>query len=105
MDLAAILSARFVIPSAPRAVALLLAELSRPQPDLRRIVQFVGSDPGLSTRVLQAANASFFKLGGQVLCVSEALAVLRLAQVQTMVTSAASFTSPQSVPGLPMNQF
>ncbi len=105
MDLAAILSARFVIPSAPRAVALLLAELSRPQPDLRRVVQFVGSDPGLSTRVLQAANASFFKLGGQVLCVSEALAVLRLAQVQTMVTSAASFTSPQSVPGLPMNQF
>lgn len=105
MDLAAQLSARFVIPSAPRVVALLLAELARAQPDLRRIVQFIGSDPGLGTRVLQAANASFFKLSGQIYCVSEALAVLRLAQVQTMVTSAASFTASQSVPGLPMNQF
>ena len=54
MQLAEVLSPRFVIPSAPRVVALLLAELSRPQPDLRRVVQFINTDPALTTRVLQA---------------------------------------------------
>jgi len=105
MDPAALLSPRFVIPSAPRLVALLLAELARPEPDLRRVDQFISTDPALTTRVLQAANASFFKLVGQIHCVSEALAVLRLSQVQTMVTSAATLTSSRSVPGLALPQF
>jgi len=105
MDLAALLSPRFVIPSAPRLVALLSAELSRTQPDLRRIDQLIGSDPALATRVLQAANASFFRLSGRVLCVSEALALLRLSQVQTMVNSAAAQASFRSVPGLSLPQF
>ncbi|MBP8287386.1 MAG: HDOD domain-containing protein [Rhodoferax sp.] len=105
MQLAEVLSPRFVIPSAPRVVALLLAELSRPQPDLRRVVQFINTDPALTTRVLQAANAAFFNLSGQVHCVSEALAILRLGQVQAMVTSAAGFTTPRLVCGLSMTQF
>ncbi|MBP9904184.1 MAG: HDOD domain-containing protein [Rhodoferax sp.] len=105
MELAEVLSPRFVIPSAPRVLALLLAELARPQPDLRRVVQFISTDPALTTRVLQAANAGFFSLSGQVHGVSEALAVLRLGQVQAMVTSAAGFTSPRLVSGLAMAQF
>jgi len=105
MEIAALLSPRFVIPSAPRLVALLLAELNRQQPDLRRIDQLLGTDPALTTRVLQAANASFFKLTGQVHCVSQALALLRLGQVQTMVTSAASQASFRSMPGLALPQY
>ncbi|MFZ4626220.1 MAG: HDOD domain-containing protein [Rhodoferax sp.] len=105
MELATFLSPRFVIPSAPRLVALLLAELAQQQPDLRRIDQFISTDPALTTRLLQAANASFFKLGGQVHCVSEALALLRLSQVQTMVTSAAALASFRSMPGLVLPQF
>lgn len=105
MDLAALLSPRFVIPSAPRLVALLSAELSRAQPDLRRISQLISTDPALTTRVLQAANASFFKLSGQVHCVSQALALLRLSQVQTMVSSAASQASFRAMPGLSLPQF
>ena len=105
MELSTFLSPRFVIPSAPRLVALLLAELAKRQPDLRRIDQFISTDPALTTRVLQAANASFFKLVGQVHCVSEALAVLRLSQVQTMVTSAAALASFRSMPGLALPQY
>jgi len=105
MDLASLLSPRFIIPSAPRLVALLSAELSKPQPDLRRIDQLICTDPALTTRVLQAANASFFQLSGQVHCVSEALALLRLSQVQTMVSSAASQASFRSMPGLSLPQF
>jgi HD-like signal output (HDOD) protein len=105
MELAALLSPRFVIPSAPRLVALLSAELTKGQPDLRRIDQLISADPALTTRVLQAANASYFKLSGQVHCVSEALALLRLSQVQAMVSSAASQASFRSMPGLSLSQF
>ena len=105
MKLAEVLSPRFVIPSAPRVLALLLSELARPQADLRRIVQFISTDPALTSRVLQAANAAFFNLSGQVYCVSEALAILRLGQVQAMVTSAAASTSPRTLSGLAMTQF
>ena len=44
MELAALLSPRFVIPSAPRLVALLSAELVRAQPDLRRIDQLISQE-------------------------------------------------------------
>ena len=100
-----LLSARFNLPSRPKAVALLLMELSRPEPDLRRIDQLVSTDPALAMRLLQAANASYFKLSGQVHGISEALAVLRLGQVQAMVASATSLTSFQGGAGLDLVQF
>ncbi len=105
MQPAALLSSHFVMPSVPRVVALLLSELARPVADLRRIDQLVGTDPALTMRVLQTANDPASELSGQIHSVSEALAVLRLAQLQTMVTAAASGTSFRSVPGLPMQQF
>ncbi|MBB1076338.1 HDOD domain-containing protein [Rhodoferax sp. 4810] len=105
MEPAALLSSRFVMPSRPKAVALLLVELARPEPDLRRIDQLVSSDPALAMRLLQAANASYFKLAGQVHGVSEALAVLRLGQVQAMVASAASVVAFQGGPSFDITQF
>ncbi len=105
MDPAALLSSRFVMPSRPKAVALLLMELSRPEPDLRRIDQLVSSDPTLAMRLLQAANANYFKLTGQVHGVSEALAVLRLGQVQAMVASAASVAAFQGGAAFDITQF
>ncbi len=105
MEMAALLSTRFVMPSMARVVALLLVELARPEPDLRRIDQLISTDPGLTSRLLQAANASFFKLTGRVHSVSEALAVLRLGQVQAMVSSASALASFRAVPGLAMPQF
>jgi HD-like signal output (HDOD) protein len=86
-------------------MALLLTELAAPQPDLRRIDQLIGTDPALATRVLQAANAPFFKLSGQIHCVAEALAVLRLGQVQSMVSQAAAQASFKAVPGLDLPKF
>jgi HD-like signal output (HDOD) protein len=105
MELAALLTQRFVVPSVPRVVALLLTELGAPQPDLRRIDQLLGSDPALGLRLLQAANSPFFKLPGQIHSVAEALAVLRLGQVQAMVSQAAAQASFKALPGLPLIQF
>ncbi|MDR3368397.1 HDOD domain-containing protein [Rhodoferax sp.] len=105
MESPALLSSRFVMPSRPKVVALLLLELSRPEPDLRRIDQLASSDPALAMRLLQAANANYFKLVGQVHGVSEALAVLRLGQVQAMVASAASVVSFQNGADFDITQF
>lgn len=105
MELAALLSARFAMPSVPRVVALLLTELGADQPNLRRIDQLIGTDPALGLRLLQAANAAFFKMSGQIHSVAEALAVLRLGQVQAMVTQAAGQTSFKAVPGLQLTKF
>ena len=100
-----LLSARFAFPSRPKAVAQLLVELARPEVDLQRIDQFVSTDPALTLRLLQAANASYFKLTGQVHGVSEALAILRLGQVQAMVASTTSLASVQTGHGLNLADF
>lgn len=105
MNHSELLSSRFSLPSRPKVVALLLMELSRPEPDLRRIDQLVSTDPALAMRLLQAANASYFKLTGQVHGVSEALAVLRLGQVQAMVASAASLPPFQGGSAFDLVQF
>lgn len=105
MNPAELLSARFSLPSRPRAVAQLMVELARPDVDLQRIDQFVSTDPALTLRLLQAANASYFKLSGQVHGVSEALAILRLGQVQSMVASTTALASVQVGHGLNMADF
>lgn len=105
MKLADLLLQRLVVPSVPRVVALLLPELAASQPDLRRIDQLMATDPALGLHLLQAANAPFFKLGGQIHSVSEALAVLRLSQVQGLVSQAASQATVTHWPGLPLGAF
>ena len=64
MKLSALLELQFNLPSIPKVVALLLSELDRPEVDLRKITQLISTDPALTTRLLQLANSSFFKLSG-----------------------------------------
>lgn len=100
-----LLSARFALPSRPKAVAQLLVELARPNVDLQRVDQYVSTDPALTLRLLQAANANYFKLSGQIHGVSEALAILRLGQVQAMVATKTARASVQTGHGLDLAQF
>ena len=105
MELADLLAQPSPLPSSPRVLALLLTELNQLQPDLRRVDLFIKADPVLTLRVLQVANASFFKLSGQVFSVPQALALLRLDHVQSMVGQALAQTSFKGDAGLPLMQF
>ncbi len=105
MRLFELASQHFDMPSIPKVMALLLTELARGEPDLRRIDQLLSTDPALTARVLQAGNASFFKLSGCLHSVAEALAVLRLGQVQSIVAAAAASATFKSVPGVALTQF
>lgn len=105
MKLNALLELQFNLPSIPRVVALLLTELDRPEVDLRKVTQLISTDPALTTRLLQLANSSFFKLSGKINSVSEALALLNLAHVRTMAQAAASVASLKAVPGIQLQRF
>ena len=105
MKLNDLLALQFVLPSIPKVVALLLSELDRDEPDLKKVSQLVSTDPALTTRLLQLSNSGFFKLSGKINSVSESLAILGLGHVRTMVAAAATSASFKSVPGINLQQF
>ena len=105
MNLSALLEQTFNLPSIPKVVALLLNELDRPELDLKTVNQLISTDPALTTRFLQLANADFFHFSGKVNSVSEALALLNLAQVRIMAREAAAAASLKAVPGINLQQF
>lgn len=104
MLLQELLAAPFVLPSIPKVVALLLSEVERAQPDLKKISQLISTDPALTTRLLQIANSGSFKLAGQVRSVPEALAIVGLRHVRAMTQAAASKASPKVLPGIALQQ-
>lgn len=105
MELNALLALPLVLPSIPKVLALLLSELGRAEPDLKTITKLISTDPALTTRLLQTANAGFFQLSGKINSVSEALAILSLAHVRTMAVQAASGISLKAVPGINLQHF
>ena len=105
MNLNALLELQFTLPSIPKVVALLLAELDRADVDLRKVTRLISTDAALTTYVLQYANTEFKDLRGKIHSVSEALALLKLSQVRATVQSAASSASVKAVPGIHLQQF
>lgn len=105
MDLNALLAVPVTLPSLPKAVALLTTELALPEPSLRRINLFFGMDPALAARLLQEANGPAFQAPYTVSGIPEALALLSLAQLRTLVATAPLGTTSRSVPGVNLQQF
>jgi HD-like signal output (HDOD) protein len=105
MELNALLASTIVLPSIPKVIALLLSDLGRDNPDLRIITQLISTDPALTTRLLQTANAGEFKLSGKVSSVTEAVAILGLSHIREMATQAASAASLRALPGINLQQF
>lgn len=105
MELDALLASDIVLPSIPRVVALLMLELDKEEPDLRRITQLISTDPALTARLLQLANSASFRLERRVNGVAEALAVMGLSHVRTLVSAAAVGGAFNGVAGINLNQF
>jgi HD-like signal output (HDOD) protein len=105
MELTALLEQPFDLPCIPRVVAILLFELERPEADLKRISQLLSGDLGLTARLLQTANDTYFGLSGQIRSVPESLALLGLGHARSMVAAALPKASLKSVPGVNLQQF
>ncbi|MDA8520320.1 HDOD domain-containing protein [Acidovorax sp. NCPPB 4044] len=105
MELNALLEMPVALPSHPRAVALLMAELAHAEPSLRRLTQIFCTDPALAARLLELANTPAFQAPRAICGVPEALALVGVPQLQTLVGSAALGTTSRSVPGVNLQQF
>lgn len=105
MLLRELLASEFVLPSIPKVVALLLSELAREQPDLKKISQLISTDPALTVGLLQISNSALFKLSGQLRSVPESLAVVGLAHVRSLAQTAATKASLKAVPGIRLQQY
>ncbi len=105
MHLDDLLDSQLALPSIPRVIALVLSELNREEPDLRRISHDINTDPGLAARLLRLANSAQFQLTNRIGGVSEALAVLGLDQVRTLTMAAGVAGVFKKVPGMDMHQF
>jgi HD-like signal output (HDOD) protein len=105
MTLDELLQQAKAIPSIPRVVSEVTAELDRDEPDARRIAELVATDPGLTARLLKLANSPFFGLVRQVGSVGEAIAVLGFNHLRTLVQAVALGASFKRVPGVNLEQF
>lgn len=105
LTLKELLACNVALPSIPKIIALLLNELDRAEPDLRKISQLINTDPVLATRLLQLANSAQFQLSSRIASVSEALALMGLDQVRSLATAAAVTGAFRAIPGIDMNQF
>lgn len=105
MELHALIAQQQPLPSLPRAVALLMSELAQPEPSMRRLNLLFGTDPALAAGLLELANSPTFQAPGQIEGIPQALALLGVAQVRGLVTTAPLGTTSRSVPGVNMQQF
>jgi HD-like signal output (HDOD) protein len=105
LTLEELLASKVALPSIPKVIALLLSELDRDEPDLKKISQLINTDPVLTTRLLKLANSAQFQLANKIGSVSEALALMGLNQVRSLTTAAAVASAFKAVPGMDMHQF
>ena len=105
MELNELLASEAALPSIPKAVALLLSELARPEPDLRKLGQLIGTDPALTTRLLTLANSAMFQLSRKVSSIPEALAILGIDHLRSLAQAAALGLSFRTVPGVNLQHF
>jgi len=100
-----LLDSDIALPSIPKVIAVVLSELNREEPDLRKISTEINTDPALTACVLRLANSAQFQLTQKVGSVSSALALLGFDQVRGLAIAAGLSVAFKKVPGIDMPQF
>ena len=105
MELEALLNYPRALPAMPRAVSDLLVEMNREDPSPKRVGDLIGRDPALTTRVLRLSNSAFFRVSRKIGSADEAVALLGMTHVRSLVMAAALGSGFKNVPGVDMRQF
>jgi HD-like signal output (HDOD) protein len=105
MQLEALLNYPRALPAMPRAVSDLLSEMNREEPSPKRVGDLIGRDPALTTRVLRLSNSAFFRVSRKVGTADDAVALLGMTHVRSLVMAAALGASFKNVPGIDLKQF
>ena len=94
-----------LLPALSEVVMDLLNYLEHPDVDGNQVAQKIARDPGLCAKLLSVANSSFYGLQGQVETISDALVVLGLRAVRTLVTATAVVSHLQALAGRQQRAF
>lgn len=86
-----------IMPSLPRAYKDLVLELESDTASLKRVSEKIGSDIGMTARVLQLVNSSFFGLPQQVESPHHAVSLLGVDIIRGLVLSVNVFSKFDSV--------
>jgi HD-like signal output (HDOD) protein len=105
MQLEELLNYPRALPAMPRAVTDLLGEMNQEDPSPRRIGDLISRDPALTTRVLRLSNSAFFRVSRKIGSADEAVALLGLTHVRSLVMAAALGSGFKNVPGIDLKQF
>src|ERR1035441_7170018 len=80
------------LPSLPASHAELTQELRKPEPSVERVADIISKDIGMTTKILQLVNSSFFGLSQPASNVLEAVMYLGLATIRALVLSTQVFS-------------
>lgn len=105
MQLEALLNYPRALPAMPRTVSELLSEMNKEDPSPKRVGELIGHDPALTTRVLRLSNSAFFRVSRKIGSADEAVALLGMTHVRSLVMAAALGASFKNVPGVDLKQF
>ena len=93
------------LPSIPKVLHEILATLNQPDVDVDDISKPLGQDPALSAKVLRMANAAHFGLQRKVASVDDAIVMVGLDAVRTLVIASGLVGSFTAIPGFDMQRF
>lgn len=106
MKLEELLATNTLIPSLPEAVAQILVELQKDEPDMRTVNARIAGDLGLTVRILRLVNSAHFATGDRrVGSVDTATALLGLKATRQLVHTAAVGAAFRKVPGVDLTRF
>jgi HD-like signal output (HDOD) protein len=93
------------LPSIPRVVQELIASLGNDDIDLGSLVAKVKQDQSLSARVLRLANSSHYGSSHKVGAIDDAVTLIGLNALRTLVIASGVSGAFASVPGIDLKQF
>ncbi|HUJ68419.1 MAG TPA: response regulator [Syntrophorhabdales bacterium] len=82
-----VISGMDTLPSSPALYVKVMEELSAPDPSINAIAEIVSKDVGMTAKLLQLVNSAFFALPQRVSNLMQAVSLLGLDTIKTLVLS------------------
>jgi len=87
------------LPSVPMLCAELLGELQSEEPSINKISRIISQDMGMSVKILQLVNSAYFGVRQSVSSIAQAIRLLGLDTIKTLIVSAKIFSQFQQTNG------
>ena len=86
------------IPALPVAVAKVLEETGKDEPDPRVLTRAIETDAGLAAKMLSLVNSPYYGLNGTVTSLNQAVMIVGMRQVRNVALAVGAL---RSIPGIP----